>query len=1016
MEPISASGIYSPFYGIAIRYRLVSAVLRANQDIRAYISVVIYVLNPITQKWLIYQDYDRERSVLYPPFEWPSPGLSLPLASLRVGSNVMNAISSAFESLGTFKSNVNDIIEDVFFDEQIYWYVFKISIFRQDEALLHVDYVSTNVTCQFNRFNCSNSAFDNSSTMCNVSEDDIQKYAVPFLSGTITNIDMNIVMLMTLVNNRPGVYLNGTYINSEKLNITIKAAPLPIPSSAEEALLKHMILRSLPIINSIFIKNPLLLPNDTIPYFPNPTSHLYPQVNKQGKNIGYGYIDIASYEMNSTIHEHKLVSHISNTRTTTTCTTNVESIRPHPSDIASLGGIYLSIFESEYDDTIQNTNCSIAQEGFEMSSYALPTTTYINSTTWNDTCTVIAQCMDTSEFFDSNLQYYSLLQDSTTGSILALSFMCSDPQCQRCQYQQSFCKENNPTEKCLLGKYFYRFNQTLFSFKIALWEETTIKTCTIKTKPTTTIIPQLDFQLVKAKTTFLLTYTNTEQCQWNTTNNAPNYLSKIINLGSNLITEENIHCSTCNSNLSSSITCSVSTIETTLYKNCYKVSAFCVDNCTRCNYDIDLVCLNFCLFNNLTIPMTSSSLLSIEDIWDSKCCLNASCERNNSSNHTVTIGIVVTAITCFCIVIILIIVFVYKKKAKTQPLVINSECVPLLPKNQDEILPLLPRINCCFMIDFIKNTSQWFIRIFQTVKLWFIETFRKPTKQDISIYNFIFFCCTIVNICLVCYLASSWTKSSPFNTVLDSTIDEERYGLTDKYLDNTKAIKDFYNWQSNGKNVTIICTILMLLTFTQVFINNNKKKRFQKLLSYILSLILLSQLCLLLIPTFVYDFFQCMNIRPSTDTFIQRDPDTRKMLSTVVGGIFTQYVYLLLESIELYYIQSIRTGIIIGYILYLLLIRKHLEKYIILNNNQPATILSSDGTDSSTNLYINTYISCMRLVIYIVELINLIGCLLPAILIYQIKRHNLSWLIIWSISKNCTIFYNVLYYTDNNKQ
>ncbi|CAF4797647.1 unnamed protein product [Rotaria sp. Silwood1] len=659
MEPISASGIYSPFYGIAIRYRLVSAVLRANQDIRAYISVVIYVLNPITQKWLIYQDYDRERSVLYPPFEWPSPGLSLPLASLRVGSNVMNAISSAFESLGTFKSNVNDIIEDVFFDEQIYWYVFKISIFRQDEALLHVDYVSTNVTCQFNRFNCSNSAFDNSSTMCNVSEDDIQKYAVPFLSGTITNIDMNIVMLMTLVNNRPGVYLNGTYINSEKLNITIKAAPLPIPSSAEEALLKHMILRSLPIINSIFIKNPLLLPNDTIPYFPNPTSHLYPQVNKQGKNIGYGYIDIASYEMNSTIHEHKLVSHISNTRTTTTCTTNVESIRPHPSDIASLGGIYLSIFESEYDDTIQNTNCSIAQEGFEMSSYALPTTTYINSTTWNDTCTVIAQCMDTSEFFDSNLQYYSLLQDSTTGSILALSFMCSDPQCQRCQYQQSFCKENNPTEKCLLGKYFYRFNQTLFSFKIALWEETTIKTCTIKTKPTTTIIPQLDFH-------------------------------------------------------------------------------------------------------------------------------------------------------------------------------------------------------------------------------------------------------------------------------------------------------------------------------------------------YILSLILLSQLCLLLIPTFVYDFFQCMNIRPSTDTFIQRDPDT--------------------QSIELYYIQSIRTGIIIGYILYLLLIRKHLEKYIILNNNQPATILSSDGTDSSTNLYINTYISCMRLVIYIVELINLIGCLLPAILIYQIKRHNLSWLIIWSISKNCTIFYNVLYYTDNNKQ
>ncbi|CAF1387440.1 unnamed protein product [Rotaria sordida] len=912
MQPISAGGIYSPYYGIAIRYTLVSAVLRANQDVRAYISIVVYILNPVTQQWLIYQDYDRERSILYPPFEWPSPGLSLPLASLRVGSNVMNAISSAFESLGTFESNVNDIIEDVFFDEQIYWYIFKISIFRQDEALLHVDYISTNVTCQFNRFNCSNSAFDNNSTMCNISENDIQKYAVAFLSGTITNIDMNIVMLMTLVNNRPGVYLNGTYINSEKLNITIKAAPLPIPPSAEAALLKHMILRSLPIINSMLIKNPLLLPVEAIPYFPNPSSHLYPQVNKQGKNIGYGYIDITSNEMNSSIHEHKLVSHIHNTRTTTTCTTNVESIRPHPSDIASFGGIYLSIFESEYDDTIQNTNCSIAQEGFQMSSYALPTTTYINSTIWNDTCTVIAQCMDTSEFFDSNLQYYSLLQDSTTGSILALSFMCSDPECQQCQYQQNFCKENNPIEKCLLGKYFYRFNQTLFSFRITPWDETTTKTCTIKTKPTTTIIPQLDFQLVKAKTTFLLTYTNAEQCQWNITNNAPNYLSKIINLGSNLITEENIYCSTCNSDLSSSMTCSASTIEKTSYKNCYTLKAFCVDNCTRCNFDIDLVCLNFCLFTNLTIPMTSNSLLSIEDIWNSKCCLNTSCERNNSSSDTITIVIVVIAVTCVCIIITLIIVCVHKKKAKTQRLVTNGEGIPLLPKNQDEILPLPLRINYCFIITFIKNIPQWFIRIFQTVKLWFIETFKKPTKQDISIYNFTFFCCTIVNIFSLCYLASSWTKSSPFNTALDSTVDEERYGLTDKYLDNTKAIKDFYNWQSNGKNVTIVCTILMLSTFIQLFINNKKKKRFQKLLSYILSLILLSQLCLLLIPSFVYDFFRCMNIRQSSDTFIQRDPDT--------------------QSIELYCIQSIRTGVIIGYILYLLLIRKRLE-------NIPLTIL-----------------------------------------------------------------------------
>ncbi|CAF1420791.1 unnamed protein product [Didymodactylos carnosus] len=87
MQLISVGGIYSPYHGIAIRYTLVSAVLRTNQDMRAYISIVVYVPNPVSQ--LLYQDYDQERSALYPPLEWPSPGLSIPLASLRMGSNVM---------------------------------------------------------------------------------------------------------------------------------------------------------------------------------------------------------------------------------------------------------------------------------------------------------------------------------------------------------------------------------------------------------------------------------------------------------------------------------------------------------------------------------------------------------------------------------------------------------------------------------------------------------------------------------------------------------------------------------------------------------------------------------------------------------------------------------------------------------------------------------------------------------------------------------------------------------------
>lgn len=999
MQPISAGDVYPPYYGIAIRYKMVSAILRTNQDIRAYVSIVVYVLNPITQQWLIYQDYDQERSALYPPFDWPSPGLSQPLASLRVGSNVMNAISSAFESLNTFKTDVNDIIEDVFFDEQIRWYTFNISILGQDEALLHVGYISANITCQYNRFNCSNSPFDNSSTSCNISADDIQKHAVPFLSGTITNMDANIVMLMTSVDNCSGVYLNGTSINSDRLNITVQAAPFPIPNSAEEALLKHTIVRSLPIINSLLRKNPLLLPDEAIPYFPNPTSHLFPQVNKQGENVGYGYIDIASNEINSSLHQHELFSHINNTRITTTMhTTKVESVEPYITNVVSLGGIYLSIFESKYDDFIQNTNCSIVQEGFQMSSYKLPTTTYINSTACNNTCTVIAQCMNIFSNDNLNPQYYSLLQDSTTGSILALSFMCSGPQCQNCQYQHNFSKEDNPVETCLLGKYLYRFNQT-FSFRITVWNETTIQTCIVKTNPTTTIIPQLDFQHVKAKTTFLFTYTNADQCEWNITFDEPNQLSQIVNLGSTLIAKSNINCSICNSDLSPSTTCAAPPIETTSHEDCYALKAFCMNNCTMCSFDMDLVCLNMCLFTNSTEPIIRYTLLSIEGIWNSNCCLNANCKQTSSGDGTHKIFYIVPPTLIVCLIIVFTIGCLLKKKLKRAGPASTPEHIPLLSRNQDTILSSTLEKSCLSIIAWIRNIPQRGNQLFQIIRLWFIETFQKPTKNDISIHNFIFFCCTIVNIAMLAFLAVSWKNSSPLNAALDSTVDEERYGLTDKYLDNSKAIKDFTNWQSNGTTITIVCTILTLSTFIKLFISDRKKKRFQRILSYILSLILLSQLCLLLVPPFVYNFFQTMNIRESQDTFIQRDSDTRNMLDNVVGGIFAQYVYLLVQSMELYSIQSIRTGIIIGYILYLLLTRRRLANYIPYDGNRLKAINFLNPTCKTAISYINTYISCMRLLICMVELINLIGCLLPAVLIYQISQNHLTWLLTWAASK-----------------
>ncbi|CAF1219224.1 unnamed protein product, partial [Didymodactylos carnosus] len=67
MKSVSAGDIYAPYYGIAIRYLITSAALRNIQDIRAYISVVVYALELRTQQWLIYEDHDQERNLLYPP-------------------------------------------------------------------------------------------------------------------------------------------------------------------------------------------------------------------------------------------------------------------------------------------------------------------------------------------------------------------------------------------------------------------------------------------------------------------------------------------------------------------------------------------------------------------------------------------------------------------------------------------------------------------------------------------------------------------------------------------------------------------------------------------------------------------------------------------------------------------------------------------------------------------------------------------------------------------------------------
>ncbi|CAF1219245.1 unnamed protein product [Didymodactylos carnosus] len=346
----------------------------------------------------------------------------------------MNAIARASELIGTF----------------------------QNQTLIHIDYVSIDITCQFNRFNCTNSTFDSNNSSCIVPQSEIETYAVPFLVGSITNIEMNSTMLMTVLNFRPGLYVQATAVNSETLNITIERLPLPLPPSIGQALIKHILVRSVSIINPILLKHPLLLPVEVVPYFPHPSSHLFNYLilnNSQSQNVGYGYIDITSNEIlhfdvtKHTQSNYKQIDSMNTSRYSKSCskivhanpvqlfdnidkTLFVDNIRStYPL------GIYLLMYESEYDN-IQNTERSIARSGLQMSLYALLTTSYLKTTiiTKHHHSTlnyVSAQCMNTTSF-PSNLAYYSLLQDSVTGIILAINFMCSDSKCEQCQFQQEF--------------------------------------------------------------------------------------------------------------------------------------------------------------------------------------------------------------------------------------------------------------------------------------------------------------------------------------------------------------------------------------------------------------------------------------------------------------------------------------------------------------------------------------------------------------------------------------------------
>ena len=204
--------------------------------------------------------------------------------------------------------------------------------------------------------------------------------------------------------------------------------------------------------------------------------------------------------------------------------------------------------------------------------------------------------------------------------------------------------------------------------------------------------------------------------------------------------------------------------------------------------------------------------------------------------------------------------------------------------------------------------------------------------------------------------------------------------------------------------MTLTTIVLALLPFLHFFIQNQKKKQFEAFIQYVLTCMLFMHISILLIPTFFYVFSDSVTIRQFSQTFIQNDNNTREILSNVIGGIFTQYTFLLLQSIIMYCLQSIRSGLLFGVLIYILRIAYRFKMMDVITKTETEVVAQFNRHLNSTIVYMNTYLDCTRIFICVLELINFIGCLLPAILIYQIRQYNYQWPFTWLLSKIIPFF------------
>ena len=207
----------------------------------------------------------------------------------------------------------------------------------------------------------------------------------------------------------PGITIQISTVDLNKLNVTIVQPKLPLPESFVEGLTKQLAVQIIPHLNNYFKTYPFLLPQNYVPYFPNPI--LYVKNIPSGEQ---GYVEIDSY-CSCDVSEKYWIPCTSvpyckqdfekpskNTELTKSETINLEKNLQKISN--RVNGVVLQLFES--------ADCSIDRLGDS------ETVVFLSET--NGRCS----------YQNDTGFYYSLDLNSVNGS--SLRFSCESSNCSEC--------------------------------------------------------------------------------------------------------------------------------------------------------------------------------------------------------------------------------------------------------------------------------------------------------------------------------------------------------------------------------------------------------------------------------------------------------------------------------------------------------------------------------------------------------------------------------------------------------